>query len=138
MRRLLFRFVSVALALTGWACAAAGAPYVPPSDDQVVERLALRAGDPAARQLAALRALWRADPSDVDAATQLARAYIDRAAAEGDPRYVGYAQSALQPWWHEPDPPAPVRVMRAIVLAVRPSFRRCAGRPRCRGARGAR
>jgi len=106
----------MALTLTGWAGAAAGAPHVPPSDDQVVERLTLRAGDPAARQLAALRAQWRADPSDVDAATRLARAYIDRAAAEGDPRYVGYAQSVLQHWWREPDPPAPVRVMRAIVL----------------------
>jgi len=116
MRRLLFRLVLAALALTGWAGAAAGAPYVPPADDQVVERLALRAGDPAARQLATLRAQWRSDPTDVAAATQLARAYIDQAAAEGDPRYVGYAQSALQHWWREPDPPAPVRVMRAIVL----------------------
>ncbi len=116
MRRLLSWLVLLALALTGWAGAAAGAPYVPPSDDQVVERLALRAGDPAARQLAALRAQWRVAPTDVAAATQLARAYIDQAAAEGDPRYVGYAQSALQHWWREPEPPAPVRVMRAIVL----------------------
>src|SRR6185436_16851932 len=33
-----------------------------------------------------------------------------------DPRYVGYAQSTLQPWWNTPDPPAPVRTLRAIVL----------------------
>ena len=106
----------MALALAGWACAAAGAPYLPSSDDQVVERLARRAGDPAARALATLRAQWRRDPTDVDAATRLAAACIDQAAAEGDPRYVGYAQSALQHWWREPDPPAPVRVMRALVL----------------------
>lgn len=104
------------MALAGWVGAAAGAPYVPPSDDQVVERLALRAGDPAARQLATLRAQWRRDLNDVTAATRLAAAYIDQAAAEGDPRYVGYAQAALQPWWREPDPPPAVRVMRAIVL----------------------
>jgi Tfp pilus assembly protein PilF len=47
---------------------------------------------------------------------RLAAAYFDQAGAEGDPRYAGYAQSALQRWWREPDPPAPVRVMRAIVL----------------------
>ncbi|HEY6514417.1 MAG TPA: hypothetical protein VI032_20745 [Burkholderiaceae bacterium] len=116
MRRWLLRSVLAALALTGWLRVAAGAPYVPQSDDQVVERLALRANDPAARRLATLRAAWRNDPTDVDIATQLARAYIDQAAADGDPRYVGYAQAALQPWWREPDPPAPVRVMRAIVL----------------------
>ena len=93
-----------------------GAPYVPATDDQVVERLALRASDQAARQLATLRAQWRRDPTDVAAAMRLAAAYIDQAGAEGDPRYVGYAQSALQHWWREPDPPAPVRVMRALVL----------------------
>jgi Flp pilus assembly protein TadD len=112
----LFRCVSAALALTAWVGAAAAAPYVPPTDDQVVERLALRASDQAARQLATLRAQWRRDPTDVAAATRLAAAYIDQAGAEGDPRYVGYAQSALQHWWREPDPPAPVRVTRALVL----------------------
>lgn len=104
------------LALLGAICGATGAPYVPASDDQVVERLALRAGDQVARQLAMLRASWRRNPTDVTAAVRLAAAYIDQAGAEGDPRYVGYAQSALQHWWRERDPPAPVRVMRALVL----------------------
>lgn len=105
-----------ALALLGWADVAAGAPYVPPADDQVVERLALRASDQAARELAALRLQWRRDPTDATVAVRLAAAYIDQAGADGDPRYVGYAQSALQHWWREPDPPPPVRVMRAVVL----------------------
>jgi Flp pilus assembly protein TadD len=106
------------LAGVALACAAAvhGAPYVPPSDDQVVERLPLRAGDRAARELGALRAAWQRDPTDADVAVRLAAAYIDLAGAEGDPRYIGRAQSALQHWWKVPDPPAPVRVMRAIVL----------------------
>jgi len=116
MCRWLFRCGLAVLALTGWLRVAAGAPYVPPSDDQVVERLALRASDPVARQLSTLRSAWRNDPTDVAAATQLARAYLDQAAADGDPRYVGYAQATLQHWWREPDPPPPVRVMRAIVL----------------------
>jgi len=91
-------------------------PYVPGSDSQVVERLPLRAGDPAARELAALRASWRRAPADVGRAVALALAYIDRAGAEGDPRYVGYAQSTLQRWWNLPEPPAAVRTVRAIVL----------------------
>jgi tetratricopeptide (TPR) repeat protein len=105
--------VCVVLACSGVARAA---PYVPQSDDQVVERLPLKAGDRAARELAALRAAWRRDPQDVNTAVALALAYVEQAGAEGDPRYVGYAQSTLQPWWHLPDPPAPVRTLRAIVL----------------------
>ena len=95
---------------------AAAAPYVPASDDQVVERLDLRADDPAARALAALRAQWQRDPDDVGTAVRLAEAYVDRAGADGDPRYIGHAQAVLQRWWREADPPPPVRVMRAIVL----------------------
>jgi predicted Zn-dependent protease len=109
---------SLLVCLWGLAAAAPAqaAPYTPGSDDQVVERLPLRAADRAARELAALRAQWRRDPNDVDAAVQMAAAYIDQAGAEGDPRYVGYAQSTLQRWWREPEPPAAVRVMRAIIL----------------------
>jgi Tfp pilus assembly protein PilF len=100
-----------------WAASGSpAAPYVPNRDDQVVERLPLRADDQAARELSALRAQWRRNPNDVGAATQLAAAYIDQAGAEGDPRYVGYAQAALQPWWRDSSPPVAVRVMRAIVL----------------------
>jgi tetratricopeptide (TPR) repeat protein len=91
-------------------------PYVPSSDSEVVERLPLRAADPAARELAALRASWRRDPANVDAAVALAMAYIDQAGAEGDPRYVSYAQSTLQRWWSLREPPAAVRTVRAIVL----------------------
>jgi tetratricopeptide (TPR) repeat protein len=98
---------------TGFAWAE---PYVPGSDSQVVERLPLRAADPAARELAALRASWRRDPANVDGAVALAMAYIDQAGAEGDPRYVSYAQSTLQRWWSLPEPPAAVRTVRAIVL----------------------
>jgi tetratricopeptide (TPR) repeat protein len=104
------------LVLTACAGAAAAAPYVPSSDAEVVERLPLRAADRAARELAALRTQGRRDPSDVDTAVRLAMAYIEQAGAEGDPRYIGYAQSALQRWWNMPEPPAPVRVQRAIVL----------------------
>jgi tetratricopeptide (TPR) repeat protein len=91
-------------------------PYLPRSDDQVVERLPLRAADRAAREMAALRAAWRRDPANVDVAVALALAYVEQAGADGDPRYVGYAQSVLQRWWTMPEPPAALRTVRAIVL----------------------
>jgi hypothetical protein len=106
----------VCLAIAWCAGVARAAPYVPGNDAEVVERLALKAGDRAARELATLRARWRQDPQHVETATALAMAYIEQALAEGDPRYIGYAQSTLQPWWNTPEPPAPVRTLRAIVL----------------------
>jgi hypothetical protein len=94
---------------------AAAAPRLPTDDAQVLERVPARAADPRVRDLQALRAAWRADPRDVDLAVRLARRYVDEAAAEGDPRYVGYAQAALAPWWTEAAPPVAVRVQRAVL-----------------------
>jgi hypothetical protein len=93
----------------------AAAPYTPGSDAQVLERLPLRATDPLARELAALREAHRRAPTDPAPAVALARRYYEQAAALGDPRWVGYAQSVLAPWWHEPAPPTAVRVMRAVL-----------------------
>jgi Tfp pilus assembly protein PilF len=97
------------------ACAEAK-PYRPESDAQVLERLPARAADPAMRELNGLRRALQANPRDLDLAVRLARRYHELVAAEGDPRYIGYAQAALAPWWDQPDPPVAARVMRAIVL----------------------
>lgn len=95
---------------------AEAAPRLPASDAEVLATVPARASDPRARELQALRAAWRAAPKDVGAAVRLAQRYFDEVAAEGDPRYVGYAQSALAPWWDQPEPPAPVRVLRAMIF----------------------
>src|SRR6188768_34848 len=87
---------------------AAAAPHVPATDSTVLERVPGRAVDPRARDLQALRAAWRASPQDVDLAVQLARRYVEEAAADGDPRYIGYAQAALTHWWAEAAPPVAV------------------------------
>jgi hypothetical protein len=42
--------------------------------------------------------------------------------AEGDPRYIGYAQAVLAPWWDAPDPPPRVRLMRAVLLQFNHQF----------------
>ena len=101
------------LATPGSACAA---PFVPKSDGQVLETLPARAADPRMRAINDLRRALAADPRELTAAVRLARAYYEAAAAEGDPRYVGYAQAALAPWWELPDPPVAARVMRAVLL----------------------
>lgn len=94
---------------------AAAAPRLPNSDTQVLDRVPARAADPRVRDLQALRSAWRAAPQDADLAVQLARRYVEQAAADGDPRYIGYAQAALTPWWTAPAPPTAVRVQRAVL-----------------------
>lgn len=102
---------------------AIAAPYTPASDDQVVETLASRRSDPRMREIEELRSALRREPRNVDRAVQLARRYYEEVAAEGDPRYIGYAQAALAPWWALPDPPPQVRVLRAILLQFNHDFR---------------
>lgn len=108
--------------LAAAATAAPAAPFVPSTDSQVLERLPARAADADARELRALRSRLAADPTDAGTAARLARAYFDRAAAEGDPRYIGYAQAALAPWWNSADAPDAVRVARALLRQFNHEF----------------
>jgi predicted Zn-dependent protease len=97
------------------AVAAQAAPYVPKDDGAVLERLPVRPGDPVARELRRLRAELARDPQDLEVALRLAERYFELAGEEGDPRYAGYAQAVLRPWWNLPDAPTEALVMRAIV-----------------------
>jgi tetratricopeptide (TPR) repeat protein len=98
------------------------APRQPVSDAEVLERLPARALDPRQREMGELRRLLATRPGDLDLALRLARTYYAEVAAEGDPRYIGYAQAALAPWWNLPDPPQRLRVMRAILLQFNHRF----------------
>ena len=110
------------IALLATAGPAASAPFTPTSDQQVLERLPTRAADPRLREMAALRQRLQADPRDLDTAVALARRYFEEVAAEGDPRYIGYAQAALAPWWGQPAPPPAVRLLRGMLLQFGHAF----------------
>lgn len=98
------------------------APRVPKSDTEVLERLPVRPNDPAMREIRDLRAALAREPQNLDLAIRLARRYFDQALAQGDPRYVGYAQAALKPWWDLSEPPTSVLVMRATLVQYRHDF----------------
>ena len=102
--------------------AAFSAPRLPGSDNEVLERLPARAEDPRRREMSDLRHALAAHPDDLALALRLARRYYAEVAAEGDPRYIGYAQAALAPWWGLADPPVEARVMRAILLQFNHQF----------------
>ena len=107
-----------------WLAALPGhaAPRVPGEDAEVLERLPLRPRDPAAAQLRELRAAAAAAPADPAAAAPLARRYFALAMAEGDPRYVGYAQAALAPWAGADAAAAEILVLHALLRQYRHDF----------------
>ena len=119
---MLLRF-SLLLALAVLAAnSVSAAPYLPASDAQVLEHLPFKPNDPVARELAQMRATLQRNPRDVVVAVRLGWRYFDLVAAEGDPRYLGYAQAALAPWWALPTPPLDVQVLRASLRQFRHDF----------------
>lgn len=90
-------------------------PYIPASGSQVLEHLPSR-NDPEQRLFAQLRAQLARQPRDLLAATRLARLYISASRVDGDPRYLGYAQSVLRPWWNLDEPPEEALLLRATIL----------------------
>jgi Tfp pilus assembly protein PilF len=84
--------------------------------------LPFKPNDPIAREIVQLRAELQRNPRNLDAAVRLARRYYGLVAEEGDPRYLGYAQAALAPWWDMPVPPIEVQMLRASLSQFRHDF----------------
>lgn len=89
--------------------------YLPSSDDEVLEILpgALFTQDD---ELTKNRQKLADDPKNLDLATTIAARYVQLGKQEGDPRLLGYARAALQPWWDQPSPPSSVLKLRAELL----------------------
>ncbi len=108
---------SVALAAGLASSPVSSEPYIPQSDDTVIERLPAVAA-PIYKELGDLLAA----PADLNASVGLAHKYIGLAKQESDPRYYGYAEAALARWWNDPSPPATVLTPRAMIKQSRHDF----------------
>lgn len=108
------KLVSAVLMAAFACCIAHAAPFVPQDDAQVLERLAERT-TPEYRALKALQTRSAQAPGELGPALALANAHVRMARQEGDPRYLGYAQAALAPWWRDREAPTPVLVLRATI-----------------------
>ena len=98
-------------------------PYIPSDMNQVLEQLPNNP-DLSSTNYKSLRIQLSANPNNVNLAVKLARLYIERSRDEGDPRYLGYAQAALTPWWHLEKSPIEVIVLRATLLQSTHQFNR--------------
>jgi hypothetical protein len=102
------------LALLATAGPLAAEPFVPATDDQVLEQAVVSGrGDRLA--LREMRARLERTPRDLPLALDLADRSLALGRASGDPRSLGHAEAALGPWWQEADPPVPVLVLRATI-----------------------
>ena len=112
------------LALLGFATAApaqAHEPYVPAGPGVVLEHVGLPRA-PGALQLREVRAQWLAEPGTYAVALAYARVALEVGRQEDDPRYFGYAESALHPWLAHEQPPPEARLLRASLLQARKDF----------------
>lgn len=114
--------VPILIAVAALAPASAWAEaYVPAGDEVILERLpAPRSAE--LRELSMQRKALVRDPGDLRSAVSVALAYLELGRAEADPRYDGYAQAVLAPWWELAQPPVPVLSLRAALKQRRHDF----------------
>jgi Flp pilus assembly protein TadD len=98
------------------------APFIPATDATILEHLPFKAGDPTTRELRRLREELALNPRNLDKAIALSQRYYRLALADGDPRFIGYAQAALAPWWEMDEPPVAVLVQRATLRQYSHNF----------------
>ena len=111
----------VACALCCVAIACGATPYVPTTDDAVLERLPEKT-DPSLKVLKRIRVALASEPGNVDLAAALARRAIEATRSTGDPRFLGMAQAALAPWWNEANPPVEALLLRATIRQSQHDF----------------
>lgn len=75
---------------------AASKVYVPTDDAQIVASVPASA---ALQGLNRMRAALARDPNNLSLGLRVAQRYIELSRSDGDPRYLGYAQAVLKPWW---------------------------------------
>ena len=85
-------------------------PYVPDSDDEILETLPQSL---ISDELTTLRRQLSSSPTDLDLAVRVAGRYLVMGSVENDPRFYGYARAALKPWWGQEKPPPQVLRLRA-------------------------
>ena len=111
----MLKIIIITIFILSWAMRLHAVPYIPNSPKQVLEKLSGNSVS-YSEEFRKLRIALNANPNNIAIAKQLATLYIERSRTEGDPRYLGYAQAALKPWWTINAPPIEILVLRATIL----------------------
>lgn len=103
---------SLLFASIGTTAVCAAEAYLPSSDEEVLEILPSTFLT-SRSELATLRSDLADNPQDAGTAASVASLYMQVGSQEGDPRFFGYAQAALKPWWEKTNPPLAILKLRA-------------------------
>ncbi len=91
-------------------------PFIPDHGDYVLERLPIKLfQSTASKKIKALRTQLRINFDDWASANQLAQYYIELSKNLSDPRYMGYAQTIINPWLEKSNPTTQVLILKAII-----------------------
>ena len=112
----------VATLVSGPAGATQTDPWVPASDDVVLQHVP-PGTDPRVRTFETLRAQLRRNPRNMQAALNLAHAYIDYGRSTGDARFIGRALAVIEPWLKQRTIPVPVALLDATIKQNRHQFK---------------
>ncbi|MBV8062685.1 MAG: hypothetical protein JOY51_03770 [Nevskia sp.] len=115
------RRFAAALLLAGPAQAQIHQPYIPANDRVTLEHVGLPRA-PGTVQLREVRAQFQAEPRNYVLALAYARVAVEVGRQEDDPRYFGYAESALRSWLEQAQTPPEARLLRAGLLQARKDF----------------
>lgn len=99
------------VAITGGDVTAAEA-YRPAGDDEVLETLPKQLLNDWA-ETTTLRRKLASDPQNAKLASQVAAELLSMGNQQSDPRFYGYARSALKPWWQAMNADASILRLRA-------------------------
>ncbi|TKB94943.1 MAG: hypothetical protein E8D41_02605 [Nitrospira sp.] len=113
--RTLYRMIAIGWLALSIPSLTFGEPFFPQREDQVLERLTVKATDPVAREIRTLRASLLREPQNMDVAVALATKLIEQSRSEGDPRFLGQAQAVLGPWLNHATPPSSTLLLRAMI-----------------------
>ncbi|MEW6156854.1 MAG: hypothetical protein AB1813_05440 [Verrucomicrobiota bacterium] len=108
----LHRMVVLAI---GFGIAIQAEPFLPRDKNQVLERTSFSAIDPDAQLIRSLQRELKANPTNESVAAALATKLITRSRRESDPRFLGYAEAALKPWWLSTEVSPAILNLRAAI-----------------------
>ena len=109
-----------ALALLCTAQTAFSVPYIPTNPNTVLANVTISSEQNSA--LRQLRQQLTQQPTNAALAAILAQRYIEVGRAEGDPRYLGYAEAVIEPWRQAVTAPAMLVLLRASIKESRHDF----------------
>ena len=95
--------------------ATAGAGRVPANENEVVALVRPRGGSQLELELESLGRQLRDSPGDVEASVRLVRNCLELDRLSPDPRWLGQAMTALEPWSTKTGAPTEIRLVQALL-----------------------